>query len=69
MGAKDFLGNELSVGDKVIFCLLHYRKLKVGVIEKITAQMVFISWGPGEYQKVRQFHSQVIKVDLYEKAS
>jgi len=33
---KDFLGNKLSVGDKVVFMQLNYRNLMKGTISKIS---------------------------------
>ena len=41
---KDFLGNELKVGDEVVFTQLNYRSLKRAKIIKITAQKVRLKW-------------------------
>lgn len=61
---RDFLGNEINVGNKVVYMSVHYRSLKRAVIKKITPKMVFLgvehlihpdSWD-------RQFHNQVVKI-------
>jgi hypothetical protein len=41
---KDFLGNELKVGDTVIFIEPNYRNFQKGKIFKITEKTIFISW-------------------------
>lgn len=56
--AKDYLGNDLEVGNKVIFMKLKYREFCKGVILKITPQTVRIDTGNNTIQ---QNHSQVIK--------
>ncbi len=41
--AKDFLGNELSVGDTVVFVQLGYRNLLKGKIKSLTARTAAIT--------------------------
>lgn len=62
--AKDFLGNDIQVGDQVIYAQLHYRSLKIGTITKITPKMVFIQTDTDknyDWTIIKQFHDQVIK--------
>jgi len=60
---KDYLGEPLYVGDKVIFVELRYRNFHKGVISKITDKMVIIDHErTNAYtDQTRQLHSQVIK--------
>jgi aspartate 1-decarboxylase len=58
---KDYLGNKLEVGDKVVFMLLSYRDLRKGEIIKFSPKMVFIKFNHEVY---RQFPTQVIKIPL-----
>lgn len=39
---KDFLGNELEVGDEVVFMQINYRSLVKGVVDRFTPQKVWI---------------------------
>lgn len=61
---KDFLGQELNIGDEVVFIQLGYRNLLRGKIKKITEKTVLI-----EHKKTntystetKQFPSQVVKI-------
>lgn len=56
---KDFLGNEIKVGDTVVYCRLHYRELSKGVVEKLTPKMVIIKCGSGT---VKQSPLQVVSL-------
>ena len=38
--AKDYLGNEIRVGDEVVYMQLNYRDFKKGIITKITEKCV-----------------------------
>lgn len=65
MSAKDFLGNDLTVGDEIIFTELRYRNFLRGKVKKLTPQMVFIEYDCGKYGStiIKQAHEQVIKVE------
>jgi len=39
---KDFLGNKIKLGDRVIFTNQHYRSLEIGLIVDITEKTVLI---------------------------
>jgi len=61
---KDFLGNDIHVGDKVAFMQLKYRNLITGTVVKITPKTLLI-----EHPKTnvcstesKQFHDQVIVI-------
>lgn len=56
---KDAVGNEVNVGDEVMFVPNHYKELYKGVITNITAARVRISYGPNSYVKSC---SQFVKV-------
>lgn len=65
--AKDFLGNPIKVGDKVVFTTLKYRDFTIGKISKLTNKMVWIKHEsncsrPSKVE-TKQFHDQVIKID------
>ena len=61
--AFDKLGNELKIGDEVIFMQLNYRNLLIGEIIKITKCTVLIEHEETNTRQTqtRQAHSQVIK--------
>jgi len=63
--AKDFLGKDLKVGDKVIFMRKNYRNFLVGYIEKITLHTCTIKHKRTDVCNgtTRQDHNQVIKVE------
>lgn len=64
--AKDFLGQELLVGDEVAYMLVGYRDFRRGVISKINEKKLTISRKLSVYpflEKVQQFHNQVIKIN------
>lgn len=64
--AKDFLGQELLVGDEVAYMLVGYRDFRRGVISKINEKKLTISRKLSAYpflEKVQQFHNQVIKIN------
>jgi len=56
--AVDFLGQELNVGDDIVFVEKNYRQFKKGKIIKITAKMLETD------THFRQFHNQVIKINI-----
>jgi len=62
---KDFLGNELSVGDKVVFMKLKYRDFEVEYIVSMADKSCKIEHEKDNLSRTecRQFYSQIIKVD------
>ena len=60
MTAKDFIGNELAVGDEIVFMTISYRDLRKGKIIKITPKMVIIDYGCRK--TIKQNHDQVVKI-------
>ena len=58
---KDFLKQELQVGDLVIYFIAHHRKMRVGRIAKITNCFVFIDRGHHLLDPFKQAGDQVIK--------
>jgi len=62
--STDYVGNEIEVGDEVIFVQKGYRNFWRGVIKRITTFTVLISHERTNTGGVetRQDHSQVIKV-------
>jgi hypothetical protein len=64
---KDFLGNELKVGDTVIFIEPNYRNFQKGKIFKITEKTIFINWRNPQCRinsedTLKQSGYQVVKV-------
>lgn len=62
---KDFLGNEIKVGDKVVYMRLGYRDFTKGYIMRITNKCVFLSDSNGSLIHdywTSKFHEQVVKV-------
>ena len=62
---KDFLGNILAVGDKVVFMQLRYRNFMKGTLVSTNGEQIgFIKpeesdpWGT----EIRQYYSQMIKI-------
>ena len=64
LAAKDFLGNDINVGDALIYMVLGYRELKHSFIMKITRKCVFLHGGKrlDNTKLVRQEHHQVVKI-------
>ena len=67
--AVDYLGQELHVGDTVVFEELKYRHFETGIIAKITPKKVRIEytskkWGYESEYVTYQEPKQVIKVPL-----
>lgn len=44
---KDYLGNEIEIGDTVVFCAPHYRFLTKGIVIKETPQKIVIEYSNG----------------------
>lgn len=61
---KDFLGNELVIGDEVVFVQLGYRNLFKGIIIKCTAKTILIKHKKTNTcsTETKQFPEQVIKI-------
>jgi hypothetical protein len=61
---KDFLGNELNIGDKVVFMQIGYRGLMEGVITKLSEKKATISHDKTNTCRTEsiQFYSQIIKI-------
>lgn len=61
---KDYLGNELKIGDRVIFVQLGYRNFYEGVVEKLTDKTIFIVHDADNTGRTRtkQEFNQVIKI-------
>ena len=63
--AKDYVGNEIEVGDTVVFVQLGYRNFWEGIIAKITPKTLLIDHERTNTcsTQTKQFHNQVIKYD------
>lgn len=61
---RDFLGNELKVGDDVVFMLIGYRDLRRGTIVKMTPKKCRIKHSQTSmyHMETLQFYNQVVKV-------
>jgi len=62
--AKDFLGNDINVGDEVVFVELGYRNLLRGQIIRISHKTCIISHkmtNTGRTES-KQLHNQVVKI-------
>lgn len=57
--AKDYLKNEINVGDSVVFIENEYRYFRKGIITKIGKAMVTIEYGNQEV--THKYFSVVIK--------
>ena len=62
---EDYLGNELNIGDTVVFMQIGYRGLMKGEIVSMSAQKAKIKHPPtNTYKKESiQFYNQMIKVE------
>lgn len=61
--AKDFLGNELNVGDEVVYFSQQWRVFKRGEIISFSPKMLLINIDNNHKKTLRQFHEQVIKIE------
>ena len=61
---KDFLDNDLGIGDKVVFIKPGYRDFSTGTIIRFTKYFVIIEKDKGDYhaKTIRQEPTQLIKV-------
>lgn len=60
---KDFLGNELKVGDEVACIQLGYKNLVRGTVVKLTPQAMRVNWGGKPWQEATlRYSDQVIKI-------
>lgn len=62
--AKDFLGQELQVGDEIVFVQLGYRNLFKGKIASMTPKTLMIEHDRTNVgsTSTKQFHDQVVKI-------
>jgi hypothetical protein len=65
---KDYIGNELSIGDKVAFMVPGYRELASGVITGFSNCYVYIDRKPSKGKadwitNIKQTPNQIIKIE------
>lgn len=62
--AKDFLGQNIALGDVVVFIQLGYRNLLTGVVTKITDKTLMIAHEKTNTcsKETKQFHNQVVVI-------
>ena len=60
---KDFLGNELNIGDSVVFMQIRYRGLMRGTIKSLSAKKAIIAHSKTNLGTTEsmQFHDQLIR--------
>ena len=65
---KDFLGNELFVGDEVVFMQIGYRGLMKGVIKSLSPKKATITHEKTNTCSTEstQEHTQLIKISNFE---
>jgi hypothetical protein len=63
MTVKDFLGQELKVGDEVVFMELGYRNLLRGKIVKINVKTLLIEHGESWRRETKQTSEQVVRIN------
>ncbi len=59
---KDYLDQELAVGDFVIFMQQHYRKFGLAKVTKFTKTKVRVKWGESQWSELLQAPDQLVKV-------
>lgn len=59
--AKDYFGNELKKGDKVVYILNRYKSFATGIVDKITDKRVFVVCENSGYITKHE-HLHVIKI-------
>lgn len=60
---KDFLGNQLNIGDKVVCIELNYKNLVRGEVIKITPQAMRVKWHRDTREGITlRYSDQVIKI-------
>ena len=59
---KDFVGNDLTIGTKVIYMQVGYRNFKVGVIVSMGDKKGSIMPCDGKYKTI-QFYNQMIRTN------
>ena len=62
MSKRDFLNQELNLGDYVIFMRQHYREFGMGKIIKFTPQKVRVKYGNHDWLELLQTADQLVKV-------
>jgi predicted Mrr-cat superfamily restriction endonuclease len=62
--AKDFLGNDINVGDKVVFMQVNYRGLMIGKIVSLSKQKAKLKHEMTNTcsTETTQYHNQMIKI-------
>jgi peroxiredoxin len=62
--ARDFLNNELQVGDEVVFMRVKYRGLMRGTIKRLSEKTALIVHEKTNLctTETKQFHDQIIKI-------
>lgn len=55
---KDFIGQELKIGDKIIYNPIGYRELAIGTVKRLGSKKVTIET---DKYDVYQFYYQIIK--------
>jgi hypothetical protein len=59
----DFLGNEIKIGDNVVFMQVGYRNLMNGVVKSVSKQKILITHEKTNYgNESIQFQNQVIVI-------
>lgn len=59
---KDFLGQDIKVGDYVIFMKQHYREFGLAKVIKFTPQKVRVKWSNHDWAEILQTANQLVKV-------
>lgn len=59
---KDFLGQEVSVGDRVVFTSYGGEGMSKGTIEKMSPKTVVIRTSPGKYGTTRKGSGYFVKI-------
>jgi intein-encoded DNA endonuclease-like protein len=62
MSKRDFLGQELVLGDYVIFMKQHYREFGLAKVIKFTPQKVRVKYGDHYLSEILQTSDQLVKV-------
>lgn len=63
---KDFLGNDINVGDNIVLIMPNYRSLTKGVVKSMSAKMIVVEHDhpniSNHKTETKQFPEQVIKI-------
>lgn len=58
---SDYFGQEVEVGDVVVFMSIGYRDFSTGRITKMSPKKATIKYGSDRHATTMQFYSQIIK--------